>query len=280
MMIPRNTRRVIGAALVAAGIATPMQAKQAIYVPSAPAIIRPAKLWVPHEKKLIKQLAMPGMIGMQSRRSSTVLTPGWKGSYVDTVNGANKSFAGCALGTPHPTRMIVFCATANTDVDVTAATVDGTGATLVAAVTSGVHRRLSMWRAASTANSTGTIALTHGSENNAVISVYALYPASHTPVDAGALGNNSTSVTVTDIAKTNGGWTIIVSIGNHVTATMLLTQNGAETIVKDYEATIEATYDFTTAFHVNTATTTTDDYTSTFSGGVNSELALVVGSWF
>lgn len=59
-MMNRQARRAVIAGLISAGVLAPGQA--ALFVPAAPAIIKPAGFWKPHENKL--QLAMPLTMGM------------------------------------------------------------------------------------------------------------------------------------------------------------------------------------------------------------------------
>jgi len=282
MNMNRHARKAILASLVASQMITPAEARSAIvYVPSAPAIIRPASLWVPYEKKLIKKehplLGGPVPIGVFAVAGSgggTSLVNGYRNSYVDATTQTNYSFATCDLGTPHATRMVVVVARAS-DIAISACTVDGTAATSVIAVTN-AGRRISMWRAASTANATGTIALTNAPAINGTIHVFAIYPASQTPTGTTSVHGGTSPQTALNLVKTDAGFTII-----GVTATGgaagAVTQTGAETIIEDYDAEVEAGARTMAGHHVNTATTSTDDYTATFVGA--SGVGLVVASW-
>lgn len=277
MNMNRSSRKAILSALVAASLITGAEAKSAIFIPAAPAIIKPAKLWVPHEKKLLQAGPLPvGIFAVAGSGGGVgIPSPSFRAAYTDTATSANKSFATCDLGTPHALRMIVVIASTN-NVAVSACNVDGTGGTLVIDETTS-NSRISMWRAASVTNPTGTITITHASTTNGVIGVYAVYPSSQTPVDAISLALNASACQAFDLAKTNAGFTIAAGSGNGGSAGVI-TQTGPETIIEDYDAVITGGLWLTFAHHVNTATSTTDDYTSTITS--SSRTATLAASWF
>jgi hypothetical protein len=260
----RHTKRAVLAAVISAGIITPAQGKSAIFVPQAPAIIKPAGFWKPHEEKLL--LAMPLTLGMLKPPAAVALVPGYRNTYVNTAPPLNPAFAACDLGTPHATRMVVVVAMC-LDANVTALNVDGTGAISVAAVTGG-SQKISMWRAASTLNPTGTIQCTHTSgEQNTTIHVFALYPASQTPTGFAAGTPN-----ILNLIKTIGGFTVIGAFNSSGTL-ITVTQTGPEAIIQDFNALVESNSGQYAAHHVNTATSSVDDYSS---GAAKS---MVIGSW-
>jgi hypothetical protein len=203
--------------------------------------------------------------------------PSFRAVYSDAANQTTYSFIASDLGTPDPTRMVVVVVHGRGSQNASSVTVDGTGATSVTSANIDTTR-FSIWSAASTANATGTISVTFaGSMLSCVIAVYALYPNSQTPVDGVGGTGAATTVTVSNVAKTNGGFTVW-GAGRNSTHTAVVTQNGAETCVEDYDAVVES-HMSVFGHHVNTATTTDDDYTVTFSAGsLNS--SFVAASWF
>lgn len=221
-------------------------------------------------------VAMPMMIGVVASGGGIPL-PSYRNTYTDVSNITNYSFAGCDLGPPHAQRLVVCICIADGQ-SISAVTIDGTSATKVTEVVAG-NREISMWQAASTANSTGTIAFTNGAASAGVVHVYALYPTSTTAVDSGNNNGPGTGVTVSGIAKTDKGFTIMGAVWNTGNRGVF-TQTGAETVVENYDATYEAASSSSmSSSHVNTATTTTDDYTATITSS-SSGLGVVVASWF
>lgn len=203
----------------------------------------------------------------------------FRNTYSDTTNLTTYTFASSDLGTPDCTRMVVVVVSGFGTNAISSVTVDGTGATSCGTAVAIDNCRMSMWRAASTANSTGTITVVFaGSMFNCAIGVYALYPSSQTPVDYVTNTGSGATIVISDVAKTNGGFTILHS---HIAATgrtVVHTQNGAETIVEDVDTSIESLASYSYAHHLNTATTTTDDYTATSSGGTNA--GYMGATWF
>lgn len=85
-MMNRTTRKAILAAIVSAGIISPAQGKAALFIPQAPAIIKPAEFWKPHEKKLI--LGMPLTMGMLKPTAPNII-------------GSPTAYAQVGFPTPH-----------------------------------------------------------------------------------------------------------------------------------------------------------------------------------
>lgn len=191
----------------------------------------------------------------------------FRAAYTNNTGLTTYTFSSCDLGTPNPARMnVVAVAAWAVGQSVSSVTIDGVAATSVGSAVAFDNTRISIWYAPSTANPTGDVVVTFtGAAVNCAVGVYAGYPASQTPVDVvNATGSGATLV-LTDLAKTSGGFTILA--GHKVAnGTATYTQNGAETITEDADANLgSATYNY--GSHINTATTTADDYTLTWSAG-------------
>lgn len=229
--------------------------------------------------------ALPAYAGwlINSFQFAVAATPAYVNTYEDTTSQTTYTFASASLGTPSASRMVVTVASCNSASGaISSITVDGTSSTSV--VTSGsTSRHIEIWRAASTANSTGDIVITMPSSGTTGcrVSVYALYPSSQTPVDA--LGTNGTSVTtrtLTDLAKTAGGSAIFGCTTNDTTRTTTVTYTG-ETITKDNENTsFDAGKSVASHSVLNVASTTTlDDPVCTWSSS-SAGVGFVGATWF
>ena len=190
----------------------------------------------------------------------------YRSNYDDTSNATNYSFASCDLGTPHSSRLIVVGVKTIGSTSVSSMTIGGIAATL--AITSGsAARSAELWYALVPQGLTGTIAVNGSGASTAMrIYVWAGYPSSATPV--AAIGDNaaSASLAIANLAKTSGGFSCFVSGENENATTGTLTQTGAETVTEDHEASLDGAASTAAMSHINTATTTTDDYTRTWSG--------------
>lgn len=189
----------------------------------------------------------------------------YRNNYSDTTNQTNYSFASSDLGTPHSTRLVVVGVRYDGSNAVSSVTIGGVSATL--AVASGnASRPAELWYAIVPSGETGTIAVNGGGAYAFChIFVWAGYPASATPVDAVGAQAASGDIVISNLAKTAGGFACFVSSVGTPSATGTLTQTGAETITEDYEATVDGTASAAMSFIV-TATTTTDDFTRSWSG--------------
>jgi hypothetical protein len=200
----------------------------------------------------------------------------YRNTYTSTANLTTYTFSACDLGALGTNRLVVVGVNAPSNQAVSSITVDGASATL--AITSGSNARLSeIWYASTNSNATGDIVVTFaGAQTAAAIHVWAGYPASATPVDAVGTNASASSLTLSNVAKTSGGFTVMCSKRND-TSDVSWTQNGAETITEDHDSDLEAANGISAASHANTATTTTDDYTATFTGSTGCGAA--IASW-
>jgi hypothetical protein len=164
--------------------------------------------------------------------------------------------------------MNVIAVTSFGTASISSVTVDGVSATVVGTAIAFDNTDVSIWRAASTANATGNVVVTFtGNQSNCLIGVYALYPASQTPVDTVNATGSGTTLVLTGLAKTDGGFTIMCGHKNVASGTAVVTQTGAETVIEAVDTVIESNSLCHHSYHLNTATTTTDDYTLTWSAG-------------
>jgi hypothetical protein len=176
----------------------------------------------------------------------------FRNSYQDLSNLSSYNFAASDLGTPNVSRMVVVVVSSHGLNDCSSVTVDGTAAISVGTAISFDNMHLSMWQAASTANATGTISVVFAGV-----------------VDYVTATATATTVTISDVAKINGGFTILHSASSQP-RTYSHAQTGAETITEDFEDDdVEGLISFSYASHENTATTATDDYTATISALAN-----------
>ncbi len=191
----------------------------------------------------------------------------YRNSYSDTTNTSTYSFASCDIGDAHPLRLVVVGIKYNDNQPaVSSATVGGISATL--AVTSGAQNRSAeLWYALVPTGLTATIEVNGGGTYTAcAIHVWAGYPASSTPVDAVGTSAASGDITITDLAKTAGGFACFVSGTSTNAATGTLTQTGAETITENFEGSLDASDAHAAMSFIVTATTTADDFTRTWTG--------------
>ncbi len=221
-------------------------------------------------------LAMPLTMGML-RPTTAGGTPAfsYRTTSVNTANQSSYTFTAVDIGTAHASRLVIVGVSTQTS-DPTAVTVGGVSATKVVEGNTG-NGQAEIWQAAVPTGTTGDIVVTAASAVNCVVHVWAGYPGNTTAVDKlGADLGSGTSITLTDLAKTNGGFTVMMDVGS-ATATRVFSQNGAETITENYDAVVEGARVSGAASHINTATTTLDDYTTTWS--VTTGGSFVAASW-
>lgn len=197
--------------------------------------------------------------------------------YSDNSSLTTYSFASADFGTADSLRVNVVAVLTSSAVAVAASGVVINGVTATLAVTSGsaaAGRNVEIWYAANPSGSTGTISVTFASGVvNARIYVWAGYPASATPVDAVGANAASSPQTLTDLAKTSGGFAVFATNRNQSSVTVALTQTGAETITEHDDSTLDALVSTGAMSFGVTATTTTDDFTATWSNSGNSGVA-------
>lgn len=218
--------------------------------------------------------AMPITMGMFK---PTVLAFSYRNTYSDTASATTYNFTSSDLGTPHGTRLVAVGISSTGSTTVSSVTVDGTAGTQVQ--TAGTDaRRIDLWRASSTANSTGTIAVTFAAGvTGCIIHVWVGYPSSAVPVDSVAASGTTSPTVIADLAKTSGGFAVFVIRLNSTPTSLALTGTGAETITENYKAAFDAAQQTAAYSFVVTTTTTTDDYTNTM--GADFGNSLIGATW-
>lgn len=205
----------------------------------------------------------------------------YRNTYTDVSNLTTYNFASSDIGTPGTDRLVVIATscTAGAGRTVSSVTIDGISATLAITSTSGTQNNEIWYAAVTTANSTGTISITwSGSCTDCIVHVWVGYPASTTPVDAvGVTASSGTTRTLSNLAKNVDGFTVTAGRYN-AGSSSTTTQNGAETVTENYDAVTFGSVGFSAASHVNTATTTTDDYTLTITDSAGSFVGATWGA--
>lgn len=193
-------------------------------------------------------------------------------SYALTNNASSFNHTSADLGPNGTNKLVIVAVNAPNNNAVTAMTIDGQTATVRA--TSGAASRLAeIWAATGVTSTSGTIAITYaGTQNASQIHVYVGYPASSTVVDGDGNNNSVSALGLLNLAKTDLGFTICTSKRNDTSA-VAWTQSGPETIIEDNDSVLEAANAVSAMHHLNTATSTTDDYLATFTGSTGSGLA-------
>jgi hypothetical protein len=202
----------------------------------------------------------------------------YRNSYSDTSNLTTYSFAGCDLGAAHSSRLVVVGTSAQGVISASSMTVGGVSATLAVASAAANGRVAELWYALVPTGATATIEVVwSGGASSCIIHVWSGYPASATPVDAVGANNSANTLTLTDLAKTAGGFACFCSSMGNNTATVAYTGNNAETITENYDAILDTQNSIGAASFVVTATTTTDDFTATWSA--SSGCGFVGATW-
>ncbi len=260
-----------------------------IIVPNRPGIRKPSRVAGLTRRAFIGGLgsaiivpkeAVAGFL-INSYQNAAPLTPNYRNTYVDTSTATSFTFNNVDFGPAATNRVVhifIVSLASNNPTPVSATTTIGGVAPTVNSATTG-NRAAHLFSAVVPTGDTGTVFIPMSASSVGVlIHVWSGYPSSATPVDAVWGGLNGTPVNVLDVAKTNGGYTIMASVWEiELTTQGTVTQTGAETIIEHYEA---ASGDIRTnaGFHMNTATTTTDDYTQNVVSA--NEHRMIVASWF
>lgn len=201
-----------------------------------------------------------------------VLEPSYKGT-TGNVSTSTLTVTDADLGTPSSSRVIAVII-AGRSRNPTSVTIGGVSATqLAATAATGSNRRLVIWYAEVPAGATGDIVASFATSDTSILFWYVLYPTSSTPVDSGKVEGNTNTLTLANLAKTEGGF-VIGGITCNTTTSASVSGTGPETVIEDYQTPsfTRASYSF-----VVTATSTTDDYTASFGSSSNS--ALSMASW-
>lgn len=129
-MMNREARRAILAGIIGAGLISPAEAKAVMFIPQAPAIIKPAGFWKPHEKKL--ELGMPITLGMLKRSQLATVTSYNGGNAAPTIVTTTVTWTAAPIGTASANRYVVVCVLARLpSATLNSLTIGGTTATIL-----------------------------------------------------------------------------------------------------------------------------------------------------
>jgi hypothetical protein len=204
-------------------------------------------------------------------------------NYYDASNisSITKTFYSCSLGPPAANRLVVLAIKAtglSTGQSISTVTIGGVSASRTTPSATPT-RHVELWQAVVTSGTTGHVVITAsaGSFASIGLGVYAIFPASTVAVDAlYASASTANSVTLTDLAKTAGGVSILASSFNASDGrTAVLTFPG-ETVTEDRENGA-VSYVFGSV-SVNSSTSTTDDPSVTWSGAA-ANVAIAGATW-
>jgi hypothetical protein len=206
--------------------------------------------------------------------------PSWRNSYSNLTALTAYTFPGCDFGPEHPNRVVAIAASmvSGSGRTISSVTIGGIAATLAVTSASGTNAN-EIWYAVVPTGATGDVIVTwSGSCTACGIQVWSCYPASPTPVDAiGNFSAGDTTRVLTDLAKTAGGFAVFATrLG--AAGTVVLAQNGVETIVENFDGVLMSSPVSSGAMSFEvTATSTADDFTATFS--TSSTCNLVGATW-
>ncbi len=199
---------------------------------------------------------------------------------VDTDNlTIYNNFTNIAIGAPHAKRYVVVTIMPATGSarTVDAVTIGGaSAAAIVASPASSGDLTTAIWGLLVPAGYTATIEVTlSGSATACVIGVYAIYPASTTPVDSGNMEDTNNGAIISNIATTAGGWAIACSHhSNNNTTTWAW--NGGDSVVEDLNGSTESE-NFSTVHFETADTATADDMSVTWVTSNNGSAC--IASW-
>lgn len=204
----------------------------------------------------------------------------YRNTYNSTGSLTTYTFSASDLGEADSARVVVVATlcVAGSGRTVSSMTIGGVSATLAVTSGSGTNNN-ELWYAVVPSGETGDIAVTWSGACTACgIHVWAGYPASSTPVDAlGTFNAADTTRVLTDLAKTAGGFACFATRASG-SQTVILTQNGAETITENYDGALTSgTVTSGAMSFLVTATTTANDFTATFS--TSAAVNLVGATW-
>lgn len=201
----------------------------------------------------------------------------FRNTYTNAASQTTYEFATSDIGEAHPYRVVVVIAYPTAlDGTVSSMTIGGVSAAL-AATSGSATRNTEMWYAVVPTGATATISVTYTAGIlGCAIHVFAVYPTSSTPVDALGAEGSATNLTLSNLAKTAGGFAIFGTCTDSAD-TVELTGTGAETITETGNTGFDSSITIACMYFVVTATTTTDDYTATWSGA--DDVALVGATW-
>lgn len=184
----------------------------------------------------------------------------YRARYTSTSSLSSHTFTSCDIGAWHPKRLVVV-ALYTRNSSISSVTIGGVSASQSAAFTSVTNCRVYIYSARVPSGTTADITVTYSSSGNGFdIGVYAGYPESETPVDTAGNGSGGSNFTLSNLAKTEGGFAVFIVAANADTAVCSLSGTGPETIAENYDSN-EIGWSIAGYSFVVSATSATDDYT-------------------
>ncbi|MES0072616.1 hypothetical protein [Mesorhizobium sp. M0058] len=175
--------------------------------------------------------------------TGSAYAPNLASTFSDGTDGSIYTFNAQGIGVANVNRQILICFgwASGSGRTVTSVTVDGNAATAVAFSGSGTGG-CAIYRYAVAAGTTGNIVINmSGTCVRLGGGVYDTRPrGTLTAVDTGTDNTTTTSITGADVEVRNGGFLIVVGV-QPATETMSAVYNGADTLVKDSQLSLEAT---------------------------------------
>lgn len=214
---------------------------------------------------------------LSASNKPVVLTPSYKGAIGSSTSVSSLTQTNADIGTASSKRVVVVVTIGRANAT-TGVTIGGNAATKISTTEAvGTNRKCSIWYLNVTSGTTATIVATFAASSSCAFFWYVIYPTTATPLASDVAEGNANTLTISNLAKTEGGYVIAGLTENQSTGTISLTGTGVETIVSNFNANslmgvMTATYSFAV-----TQTTTTDDYTATFNTSAN--VALCMASW-
>ena len=197
----------------------------------------------------------------------------YKSTQTQTVDETVTTWTSVAIGTPHPKRIVVLGIFQGVDGNMTSATVNGMEA----------YFKLNLNEFSIAAiqvpnNTLATITVSATSSVRKACSVYVGYPNNHMPLDSGT--NSANAATDANVAdqKVQASGFLIYSGGQFGTiGTFTTTWNGADAVVEDTDAQLEAISSYT-AGHIN-ITGSTDLSDLNMAESTSGTKRLAVATW-
>lgn len=208
------------------------------------------------------------------------------GATESTLDASTYTFTDHAIGTAHANRVVVvgvvfFDAVDNNTIDTV--TIGGSSATEAANTaptgsSQGDAQVCAIFYRAVAAGTTATIVVNStGTATSCGIAVWAIYPASSTPIDADATSSNTsaTSVTNTSLSIVTGGVACVIHNHNNSGTTTFATDIG-ETVVENVDEQLGDTGVNWAAGMVNCSTTSTMAVQAQWTGSVTRSICTAV----
>jgi len=220
------------------------------------------------------------------RFGGTSLTDSFVGSFESTLNASTYTFTNADIGNANASRVVavgvvIYDTSAN---GLTSVTIGGNAATKAIDTSTagdvGTGRVAGIYYLVVAAGTTATIVVnTSAAAQSCGVAVWALYPASSTPVDAVALElNTNASVTANNVAVTAGGTMVAIHQHDNAQSTNWA-WTGVDPVTEELDQQLGDSGKIWSAATVRcTASSTTDDLQAAPSTGTPN-LSIAAASW-